>query len=83
MTRGHWKTLGCAILLFLVNAAIVMKLFVIEYTREMGSIEAAYVGLARYIANNWNDLGWFPLWYGGIPYPDSYPPLLHCSAPWW
>ena len=77
MTRAHWKTLGCAVLLFLLNMAIVMKLFVIEYTREMGSIEAAYIGLARYIANNWNDLGWFPLWYGGIPYPDSYPPLLH------
>jgi hypothetical protein len=22
-------------------------------------------------------MGWFPLWYGGVPYADSYPPLLH------
>jgi hypothetical protein len=43
----------------------------------MGSIEAAYIGLARYIAKHLGDLGWFPLWYGGIPYPDTYPPLLH------
>ena len=77
MTRGHMKTLLCALLLFLLNAAIVMKLFAIDYTVNMGSIEAAYIGLTRYIANNWGDLRWFPLWYGGIPYPDSYPPLLH------
>ena len=77
MTRGHVKTLACAAMLFVLNAAIVMKLFVIDYTVQMGSIEAAYVGLTRYIAENWHDLGWFPLWYGGIPYPDSYPPLLH------
>ena len=49
----------------------------------MGSIEAAYIGLARYIANHLGELSWFPLWYGGIPYADTYPPLLHWSAGWW
>ena len=43
----------------------------------MGSIEAAYIGLARYIAKHLGELSWFPLWYGGIPYADTYPPLLH------
>ncbi|MEO8594023.1 MAG: hypothetical protein ABI759_11940 [Candidatus Solibacter sp.] len=77
MSRGVLKTSACSLFLFLLNAVIVMKLWVIDYTVNMGSIEAAYIGLTRYIAKNWNDLGWFPLWYGGIPYPDSYPPLLH------
>jgi hypothetical protein len=43
----------------------------------MGSIEAVYIGLARYIIQNFGDLSWFPLWYNGIPYQDTYPPLLN------
>ena len=43
----------------------------------MHSIEGAYVGLARWIAAHPLDWQWFPLWYGGIPFPNAYPPLLH------
>jgi hypothetical protein len=66
-----------AAFLFALNAWITLPLFHTAYTRQMGSIEAAYIGLARYIAAHFTQLGWFPLWYGGIPYPDTYPPLLH------
>lgn len=68
---------GPVLLLFAVNAAICRELFWTEYTRHMGSIEAAYIGLSRYILENWRDLSWFPLWYGGIPFQNTYPPLLH------
>ncbi|MGA2132308.1 MAG: hypothetical protein ABSH50_08455 [Bryobacteraceae bacterium] len=74
---AYAKTLGCAVLLFALNAYITLRLFRTDYTHQMGSIEAAYIGLARYASQHWNDLGWFPLWYGGIPYADTYPPLLH------
>ena len=77
MRRDYAKTLGCAALLFALNACITPLLFHTAYTVQMGSIEAAFIGLARYASAHWNDMGWFPLWYGGIPYPDSYPPLLH------
>jgi len=63
--------------LFAVNAFITLPLFRIEYSSEMGSIEAAFIGLAGYIPRHFPDFNWFPLWYGGIPYQDSYPPLLH------
>src|SRR5271166_3301629 len=43
----------------------------------MGSIEAAYISISHYILDNWRDLTWFPLWYGGIPFQNTYPPLLH------
>src|ERR1700753_2292262 len=46
----------------------------------MGSIEGAFVGLARYIRDHLPHLTWMPLWYGGIPFPDSYPPLLHTTV---
>src|ERR1035438_4145250 len=75
--RDYTKTLGCAALLFLFNAYITPLLFRTAYANEMPSIDAAFIGLARYASQHWNDMGWFPLWYGGVPYADSYPPLLH------
>ncbi len=43
----------------------------------MPSIDGAFIGLARYIRDHFPDLSWMPLWYGGIPFPDCYPPLFH------
>src|SRR5947209_4662837 len=70
-------TAAAALVLFAFNAWITIRLFHTAYTRQMGSIEGVYIGLARYVARHFSDLTWFPLWYGGIPYPDTYPPLLH------
>ncbi|HTX39419.1 MAG TPA: hypothetical protein VME43_30585 [Bryobacteraceae bacterium] len=74
------RTAAGAAALFAINALLTLPLFFIPYTREMGSIEAAFIGLARYIGEHFGDLNWFPLWYGGIPFPDSYPPLLHFTV---
>src|SRR4051812_20533193 len=63
--------------LFAINALVTPWLFHVDYTRNMGSIEAVYIGLARYIVAHFPDFNWFPLWYCGIPFQDSYPPLLH------
>ena len=76
-SSGKLRTAACAAALFALNAYITLFLFHTDYTRQMGSIEAAYIGLARYIAKHLGELSWFPLWYGGIPYADTYPPLLH------
>ena len=78
--REASRTAAAALALFCINAGLVWRLFRIPYTQYMGSIEAAYVGLARYIIAHFPDLTWFPLWYGGIPYPDTYPPLLHFTV---
>ncbi len=64
-------------MLFLINAYICRGLFGTEYLRHMGSIEAAYIGISRYMLAHWRDLSWFPLWYAGIPAQNTYPPLLH------
>lgn len=66
-----------ALLLFLLNAYICRELFTTEWLDQMGSIEGAYIAIARYAAANFPDLTWFPLWYGGVPYQNTYPPLLH------
>ena len=74
------RTALCAAGLFLVNLYVCRELFRTEYLDQMGLIEAVYIGLARYILHNARDLTWFPLWYGGIPYQDTYPPLLHWTV---
>ena len=69
--------MSLAALLFAVNAYIARELFTSEYIAQMGSIEATHIAIARYAMQNWRDLTWFPLWYGGIPYQNTYLPLLH------
>src|SRR5580700_11428804 len=74
-------TLAAAALLTALNVYICRDLFRTEYLSRMDSIEGSYIGISRYILNHPRDLGWFPLWYGGIPYQNTYPPLLHwCVA---
>jgi hypothetical protein len=70
------KAALCALALFILNVSLVRELFTVEYTRYMGSIAGAYVSLAAQLAKDW-DLKWWPLWYNGIPYQNTYPPLLH------
>ena len=71
------QSLFLAGLLFLLNVYVCRRLFGVEYLRDMGSIEAAYIGLSRYLLAHWRDFSWFPLWYAGIPGQNTYPPLLH------
>src|SRR5580693_547319 len=70
-------TLAAAALLTLLNADICHRLFRTEYLHQMDSIEGSYIGLSRYILAHPRDLTWFPLWYSGIPFQNTYPPLLH------
>ncbi|MFB3778943.1 MAG: hypothetical protein ACE141_15095 [Bryobacteraceae bacterium] len=77
MRPERLKTAAFALVLFLLNLWLVRGLLSIEYLDEMGSIEGSHITLARWVHDNWRDLGWFPLWYGGIPLNNSYPPLLN------
>jgi hypothetical protein len=71
------KSILCGVVLLGLNAWICQRLFGMEYLRHMSSIEGAYVGIARYLSTHWRDMGWFPQWYEGIPFQNTYPPLLH------
>jgi hypothetical protein len=77
MMPARLRTVLPPAVLFLLNAYICRGLFTMEYLRHMGSIEALYIGTARWAMAHWGDLSWFPLWYDGIPYQNTYVPLLH------
>ncbi len=74
---GVYQGAAAALILFAINAYLTAPLFGIEYLDMMGSNEGVYIGLARYIREHFPHFAWFPLWYGGIPFQNSYPPLLH------
>lgn len=78
MALRRWlKPAAFPLLLLVLNVYIAKDLFFLEYGQFMGSIEAAYIAISRYMIGNWRDLTWFPLWYGGIPFQNTYPPFLH------
>ncbi len=77
------RTALLALALFGINLYICHELFSIEYLRHLNSIEGAFIGIARYAMHHWGDLTWFPLWYSGIPYQNTYPPLLHLGVALW
>lgn len=66
--------------LFALNALLCRELFFTEYSQFLGSIEAAFIAISRYMIDHPFEFGWFPLWYGGIPWQNAYPPLMHALA---
>jgi hypothetical protein len=70
-------------LLFALNGYVCWRAFRLEWNSRMDSIEGAYIGISRHILASWGDLSWWPAWYGGIPFRNSYPPLLHYLVALW
>ena len=72
-------------LLLVLNAWLAQKWLGLEYTHARQSIEWAYLALARYIGEHgfstiYGDAEWFPYWYGGVPFENTYPPLVHYTV---
>ena len=80
MSKKSAQTAIGALFLFCLNAYLCRELFVTEFTQHMGSIESTFIALARYVMEHPWELTWFPWWYGGIPYQNTYSPLLHLSV---
>ncbi len=76
MRTEKLKTALLSAALFAVNCYVVRDLFSAGFIAQMASIDGAHIGIPRYLGEHWWDLGWFPLWYGGMPFQNTYPPLL-------
>jgi hypothetical protein len=63
-------------LLFALQALLIAPLFGGQFTQIRGSIEAAFISDARFIAEHFPDLSWNPFWYLGFPFEWFYTPLL-------
>jgi len=74
--RSKIVSLFSFIAIFLLNLALVFRLFTGEYTAYIGSIESAFISDARFIVENYPNLTWNPLWYAGFPFHLFYMPLV-------
>jgi hypothetical protein len=75
--RRLWRVLIPSLVLFGLNALICAPLYRVEYLDQMSSVEGVFIALARYMRDHAGDLYWCPLWFGGMPFQNTYPPLLH------
>ena len=69
-----WGIAPLAILL--LNVWISLRLFHLEYSANLGSNEGEFIALARGVAKHWGDLRWWPEWSLGLPFQNTYLPLL-------
>jgi hypothetical protein len=65
------------LVLLALNVAIAAKLFGVEYSAYLESNEGTFVAIARQIAAHPRDLLWWPFWDCGLPFQNTYLPLLH------
>jgi len=71
------SNLAACLALTALNLSISWRLLKIEYINQFSSVEGYFIAIARYISGHWGDLSWFPLWHCGMPFADTYVPLLH------
>ena len=74
--RRPWVLL-CVLVLLIVNLTIAAPLFGVEYSAYNGSIEGTFIAIARVMAAHPGEWKWWPLWNAGMPFENSYLPLLH------
>jgi hypothetical protein len=71
------------LLISLANFLMVRKLFVVEFTPYIFTTEGTFTTIARAVADHPFDLGWWPLWECGLPFQNTYLPLLDIAAGIW
>jgi hypothetical protein len=71
-----WVLLS-VLVLSIVNLIIAAPLFGVEYSAYNGSIEGTFIAIARVMAKHPGQWSWWPLWNAGMPFENTYLPLLH------
>ncbi len=71
---------GAPLAILLLNLWIAGRLFQLEYSANLGSNEGQFIALARGIAIHPGDLKWWPEWSLGLPFQNTYLPLLPVLA---
>jgi hypothetical protein len=64
-------------LLLALNCYFAGNLFLAEFTDNMRTNAGSFMAITRFILQHWPHLGWFPWWFNGEPFENSYTPMLH------
>lgn len=74
--RNAKRTLAISASLFSLNALICWRLFGVEYLDAFQSNEGTFITFAGFLRRYWPHAGWFPWFDAGMPFEDTYLPLL-------
>ncbi|HLH43048.1 MAG TPA: hypothetical protein VKV74_08685 [Bryobacteraceae bacterium] len=64
-------------LLLALNFYIAGQLLFVEFTANMQTNAGSFLAITRFIVAHFPHLGWFPWWFNGLPFENSYTPMLH------
>lgn len=71
---------AAVLILIAINVAIAGAVFGVEYSAYLESNEGSFIAIARGVASHPRDLAWWPLWECGLPFDNTYLPLLPLAA---
>jgi hypothetical protein len=80
MSRWRRPVAWLSAALFILNAALIQRLFHVEYLSQTGTVEGVFISYARYARDHWPDLGWCRFWFVGMPFQNAYVPGLHLTV---
>jgi hypothetical protein len=63
-----------------LNAFLCAQLFTAGYLNQFSSVDGAFISLAHYLSRHWANHSWWPIWHCGMPFEDTYVPLLHLTV---
>ncbi len=63
-------------ILLTINIFFVKKLFLVDFTDNMQTNAGSFLAISRFILRHWPHLDWFPWWFNGEPFENSYTPML-------
>jgi hypothetical protein len=65
------------LVLLALNTFFVKTLFFVDFTRNMQHNAGSFMAISRFILQQWPHLDWFPWWFNGEPFENTYTPMLH------
>jgi hypothetical protein len=71
-----WRITAISLGLFALNVLICAPLFRVEYLDQFRSNEGVYMVFGEFLARYWPHVGWFPWTNAGMPFEDTYLPLV-------
>src|ERR1051325_10772215 len=77
MPRDRSLTRAAPYALIALNVWIVWRIFWIDSAAYLQSLAGVYMALGRFIHDHGLFAGWFPLWREGMPFENTYQPLMH------
>jgi len=75
--QPEWRAAYYVALLVALNCYFAGNLFVAEFTNNMQTNSGSFMAISRFIVQHWPHLNWFPWWFNGEPFENSYTPMLH------